>query len=156
MRKSTLLFLIKKDGNTITDICLAMKKRGFGKGRYNGVGGKVERDETVEEAVRREAKEEIGISVLEMSQCATLAFTFPHNPDWSQEVHVYFSTKLEGEPVESEEMNPSWFIVERIPYETMWPDDSYWLPKVLEGGKVKGKFTFGEGDSILEHEVITS
>lgn len=156
MRKSTLLFLIKKDGNTITDICLAMKKRGFGKGRYNGVGGKVERDETVEEAVRREAKEEIGISVLEMSQCATLAFTFPHNPDWSQEVHVYFSTKWEGEPVESEEMNPSWFIVERIPYETMWPDDVYWLPKVLKGQIVKGRFVFGEGDVILENEVTTA
>jgi hypothetical protein len=41
MRNSTLLFLVKKNGEEITDICLAMKKRGFGSGRYNGVGGKV-------------------------------------------------------------------------------------------------------------------
>ncbi len=41
MRDCTLLFLIKKNDGVITDVCLAMKKRGFGAGRWNGVGGKV-------------------------------------------------------------------------------------------------------------------
>ena len=41
LRDSTLVFLIKQKGGVITQICLAMKKRGFGKGRWNAVGGKV-------------------------------------------------------------------------------------------------------------------
>lgn len=153
MRNSTLLFLIKKDGDTITDICLAMKKRGFGKGRYNGAGGKVEAGETIEEGVRREVMEELGVKVTEILSCAELTFTFPHNGDWDQLVHVYFCISWEGEPTESEEMAPSWFRVDAIPYETMWPDDIFWLPEVLKGNKIQGRFVFGEGDVILEKEV---
>ncbi len=153
MRKSTLLFLIKKDGDTITDICLAMKKRGFGVGRYNGAGGKVAEGETVEDATKREVQEEIGVTILTMSPCAVLEFMFPHKEEWNQEVHVFLSDTWKGEPVESEEMNPSWFSVDTIPYAKMWPDDSYWLPKVLDGKMVRGRFTFGEGDVILDSKV---
>ena len=153
MRDSTLLFLVKKDGDTITDICLAMKKRGFGKGRYNGAGGKVEADETIEEGVRREVMEELGVTVREIFPCAELTFTFPHNKDWDQIVHVFFCASWKGEPTESEEMAPSWCKVDAIPYETMWPDDIFWLPEVLKGNKVQGRFVFGEGDVILEKEV---
>ena len=41
-------------------ILLGMKKRGHGVGKWNGFGGKVEKGETIEEAARRETKEEAG------------------------------------------------------------------------------------------------
>lgn len=134
-------------------ICLAMKKRGFGAGRYNGVGGKLELGETIEEALKREAQEEIGIQTVALEKCAELTFIFPHNPAFDQLVHVYLSEEWKGDPVESEEMNPFWFLVEDIPYATMWPDDNFWLPQVIAGNFVKGRFVFGEGDSIQEQEV---
>jgi 8-oxo-dGTP pyrophosphatase MutT (NUDIX family) len=56
MRNTTLLFLVKKQDNKITDVLLAMKKRGFGAGRWNGVGGKLGEGETIEQAVIRESK----------------------------------------------------------------------------------------------------
>ena len=40
-----------------------MKKRGFGVGKWNGFGGKVEAGETVVEAAAREVTEECGYSV---------------------------------------------------------------------------------------------
>jgi mutator protein MutT len=153
MKNTTLLFLVKKDGDTITDICLAMKKRGFGVGRYNGVGGKVEGEETIEEAVKREAEEEIGVVAGDITKCAELAFTFPHKEDWNQLVHVYITDSWSGEIVETEEMKPEWFAVSAIPYNTMWPDDIFWLPKVLEGSQVRAKFSFAEGDVIISQEV---
>jgi mutator protein MutT len=153
MKNTTLLFLVKREGDTITDICLAMKKRGFGVGRYNGVGGKVEGEETIEEAVKREAEEEIGVAVGNMTKCAELAFTFPHKEDWNQLVHVYITDSWSGEIVETEEMKPEWFAVSAIPYNTMWPDDIFWLPKVLEGNQVHAKFSFAEGDVIISQEV---
>ena len=155
MRNSTLLFLVKKDFTKITDICLAMKKRGFGAGRYNGVGGKVEKDETIEDAVKREAKEEVGVIIKEMIKCAELAFTFPHKEDWNQLVHVYLAEVWDGEIIETEEMNPSWFAVGAIPYQEMWPDDIYWLPKVLKGDYVKGAIEFAEGDVITKQVIDT-
>jgi mutator protein MutT len=157
MKNTTLLFLVKKNVNKeITDICLAMKKRGFGVGRYNGVGGKVEGEETIEEAVKREANEEIGVIVGDVTKCAELTFTFPHKEDWNQLVHVYLSSEWSGDIVETEEMNPTWFSVNTIPYDTMWPDDIFWLPKVLKGEQVRAKFSFAEGDVIVSQEVVTS
>jgi 8-oxo-dGTP diphosphatase / 2-hydroxy-dATP diphosphatase len=161
MRNTTLLFLVKKEERDddeyepITDICLAMKKRGFGVGRYNGVGGKVEEGETIEDAVKREAQEEIGVLVGSIEKCAELTFVFPHQPSFDQLVHVYLTDEWLGEPEESDEMNPSWFTADAIPYTDMWPDDIFWLPQVLKGESVKGRFVFGEGDVIKEQEVGT-
>ena len=55
--QTTLLFLLKEN-----QILLGMKKRGFGAGKYNGIGGKLEPDETVEQAMVRETQEEIGVT----------------------------------------------------------------------------------------------
>lgn len=153
MKNTTLLFLQKKNDSSVTDICLAMKKRGFGVGRYNGVGGKVEHGESIEDATRREAEEEIGVSVSDMTKVAELTFRFQNKEDWNQLVHVYTTDSWSGEIVETEEMKPEWFSVTSIPYDRMWPDDVLWLPQVLQGAFVTGEFLFGEGDVILESEV---
>ncbi len=58
-----------------------------------------------------------------------------------------------GKPVESEEMKPEWFDKKNIPYDKMWPDDKYWLPKVLEGKKLNATFVFGKGNLVKEAEV---
>ena len=151
LRDATLCFLITEEEGEIKQICLAMKKRGFGNGRWNGVGGKVEPTESIEEAATRETREEIGVSVSKLEKVATLTFLFPHNESWNQVVHVYFCFQWDGEALESEEMNPQWFVLRDIPYARMWADDAIWLPRVLAGNKVRATFTFGEGDVVLNH-----
>lgn len=155
LRSATLVFLIKKTQGKITDICLAMKKRGFGIGRWNGVGGKVgdKQEEAVVEAAARETKEEIGVDIVGFYKVAELIFYFINNPAWDQEVHVFFAERWFGDPGESDEMNPAWFSVPEIPYRKMWPDDEFWLPKVLAGNLLKATFKFGENDVILEKEI---
>ncbi len=153
MKNTTLLFLIKKDHETITDICLAMKKRGFGMGRWNGTGGKLEAEETVEQAVIRETQEEISVIPQDIKKIAELTFTFPHQPDWTQLCHVYFCTQWSGDPTESEEMKPEWFSVDSIPYSTMWPDDILWLPLELDHKLLKARFSFGKSAIILDQEI---
>lgn len=153
MKNATLLFLVKKSEGRITDICLAMKKRGFGAGRWNGAGGKVKEGESIEEAVLRETEEEICVKAKNISKVAELFFTFSHNHPWDQVVHAYFCLEWEGEPKESEEMRPEWFKVGDIPFASMWPDDIFWLPKVISGNLVKANFSFGEGDIIESQKV---
>ena len=53
-------------------ILLGMKKRGFGAGRWNGFGGKVQEGETVEDAARREVFEEAGIHVDHLEKAGVL------------------------------------------------------------------------------------
>jgi len=154
LRDSTLLFLIKKTNGEITDICLAMKKRGFGMNRWNGVGGKVNQGvESITEATIREAKEEIWVEVKSLDKVAELEFYFPHNPNFNQLVHVYFTEEWLGETQESEEMKPEWFKVNKIPFDKMWADDIFWLPEVLKGNLIKASFTFGVDDNVIDQEV---
>lgn len=124
-------------------ILLGMKKRGFATGVWNGFGGKVKEDESIEEATKREMKEESGVDVVDLNKVGIMEFEFEDNPE-ILEVHVFKSENFSGEPMESEEMNPKWFHIDEIPFDQMWPDDTFWMPMFLEGKKFKGKFLFSK------------
>lgn len=143
----TLGFLRRDD-----EILIAMKKRGFGAGKWNGFGGKVEPGETVVEAMVREAQEEIGVTPTKFEKVATHTFILPYEHNqWA--THTFIATEWEGEPTESEEMAPQWFKIPDIPYANMWSDDKYWLPAVLLGDKLKSVFTFDDKDNLLEADI---
>ncbi len=149
MRKILTLCLIVKDGK----ILLGMKKRGFGMGRWNGFGGKVEEGETIEEGVKRETLEECGITLTQMEKVGIHEFEFASKRGDILEVHVFRVSDWTGDPTETEEMRPQWFTTDAIPYDEMWPDDIHWIPVFLTGKKFRTKFLFGQGDSVLENHV---
>lgn len=133
-----------------------MKKRGFGVGFWNGVGGKVAPGEPIPSAAEREAFEEIGIKIVEAKQVGLLHFYFPEDPkkkDWNQDVHVFLISKWTGEPEETEEMRPQWFDISEIPFAAMWSDDPHWLPKVLAGERIVGWFSFDDNNKVLDYKV---
>jgi len=131
-----------------------MKKRGFGEGRWNGFGGKVEEGETIIEAAIREMKEESGLKVEELEEKGILLFKFLDTGKFL-EVHVFDVLKYSGEMTETEEMNPKWFNVEEIPFEKMWADDIYWMPLFLNGDKFNGEFVFEDNDKLLNYNLKT-
>lgn len=149
MQQLTLLFL-RKDGR----ILLAMKKRGFGVGKWNGTGGKVEPEETIHDAAIRECQEEIGVTPRNIIKVGELRFYMSHNPLFGHHAHIFIATSWDGEPHETEEMQPAWFLEDEIPYDTMWPDDIQWLPMVLAGKRFHGSFTLGSDDAIVSQELI--
>ena len=55
-------------------VLLGMKKRGFGQGKWNGFGGKVNDGESIEEAAVRELEEEAGIRVQALKFMGMLDF----------------------------------------------------------------------------------
>lgn len=148
MRKILTLCIVQQEDKVL----LGMKKRGFGAGRWNGFGGKVQEGETIGKAAQRELKEEAGILAEDLKEQGTLEFAFQNNPE-VLEVHVFCTTRFAGEPVETEEMRPQWFFIGAIPFEHMWPDDIYWFPLFLEGKKFKGTFLFQDMDTLLSHEL---
>jgi ADP-ribose pyrophosphatase YjhB (NUDIX family) len=155
MRQCTLVFLNKP---TEQKILLAMKKRGFGVGKWNGVGGKIKNGETIKEAAIRETLEEISVGIIpdDLINVAVLDFFFENKKEFDQQVHVFFAEKWQNDPTESEEMKPEWYSYSELPFNEMWIDDSHWLPRVIAGEKIKAKFVFdGSGSRILSQRVET-
>lgn len=164
----TVTFLIK--GN---QVCLGLKERGFGKGYYLGIGGKVEEDDrshvdedefmTIKNAACREVLEEIDVEVLpkDLEYRGRLSFYFPHIEDesWNQEVHVFIATRWEGEPQAKRdnsgqiEITPQWINKNEIPFDHMWDDAHYWLPQTLEGKRVEGEFLFDKDLQVIDHSM---
>jgi 8-oxo-dGTP diphosphatase/2-hydroxy-dATP diphosphatase len=149
-RTTTLCFLLKPD-----EVLLAMKKRGFGIGKWNGCGGKLEAGESIEAGAARELSEEVGARVQQsdLQKMAELTFHLP-TLDVTIHCHVFTAEKWTGDPAETEEMSPRWFKFAEIPFAQMWSDDKYWLPEVLAGRKIRGEFWFRADDQTLDRFTI--
>ncbi|XP_003690836.3 LOW QUALITY PROTEIN: 7,8-dihydro-8-oxoguanine triphosphatase-like [Apis florea] len=150
VRKAFSLVFIRKS----TEILLGLKKRGFGKDKWNGFGGKVEPGESILQGAMRELKEECGLSAQELRKIGILEFEFEEN-EVLLEVHVFETYKYYGEIIESEEMRPKWYNLKDIPFKEMWPDDEYWFPYMLRGQFFKGYFLYRGQDLILKYNIET-
>ncbi len=152
LRKVTLCYLIDREKDKVL---IAMKKRGFGAGKWNGVGGKLQDGESVEEALIRETKEEIGVNLKSFRKAGIIRFYFygEGKQELNQEVNVFIADSWSGEPQESEEMQPKWTKISAIPFEEMWSDDRYWLKEALQGRYIDASFLFDEQSNVKEKKI---
>lgn len=143
----TVGFLVKEH-----TVLLVEKGRNIGMGKLVGVGGKQEPGETIEETARREIEEEIKVKVLKMRKVSEMEYVFPHNPKYGGHVTGYIVEEWEGEPQITEEAKSvNWYDFDELPEERMWHDNTFWVPLILSGKNVKGRFVFGPDDKVVEH-----
>jgi 8-oxo-dGTP diphosphatase len=151
MRNVTLMYLRRDD-----KVLMAMKKRGFGEGKWNAPGGKAEPGENTQQAAVRECQEEVGVTPHNPVLLGDIEFYMPDMAGFEgHHIYVYAATEWNGEPVETEEMRPQWFRVDALPYDNMWPADRRWLPDALSGQYTyfTGKVIQGPGDTITEYHL---
>ena len=89
MKTVLTLTLITKDNQ----ILLGLKKRGFGMGKLNGFGGKVEAGESVKEAAIRELFEESSLEAKSLDAMAVIDFSWQAKQQ-DLEVHVFHSNNF--------------------------------------------------------------
>jgi len=143
--KATLLFVVQHER-----VLLIRKKRGLGAGKINGPGGKLEPGESNLQCALRELKEELHITARNPVDHGRLRFQFQDG--YSIDVRVFIATEFDGKPIETEEAIPHWYSFSNIPFDEMWADDRIWLPKVLSGEKVDGRFLFA-ADELQDHDI---
>lgn len=148
-KRLTLVFLTKEG-----QVLLAMKKRGFGAGRWNGLGGKLDPGESYEQAMKREAYEEALVRPKSYELAAVIRFDeYDGQEEVVHKVSVYLCQTWDGDPTETEEMSPNWFEKDKLPLDKMWDDDRYWLPRVLAGEKLKCHFRLDSGDKVVSQRI---
>lgn len=142
---ATLVFVFRGD-----EVLLINKKTGLGKGKVNGPGGKVDPGETPEQAAVRECREELHIEVSNLEYCGEHCFQFVDG--YSIHVWVYRTRDFEGIPTETREAEPLWCNIGHIPYDQMWEDDKFWLPKLIRGEKFQARWIF-DGDRMVDYHI---
>lgn len=160
----SLIFLFKRSAGSSRskddldysedDILLGMKKRGFGTGKYNGYGGKLEEtDKDMEACAIRELEEESGVAARSVNRVGYLHFNM-YDKIMKVAVYTCYPHQYDADPVETDEMKPQWFKAKALQFETMWPDDPYWLPLIIKGKKFIGRFDYDDDDeTILDYSV---
>jgi 8-oxo-dGTP diphosphatase len=145
MKKVTLIFCIKDE-----QVLLGMKKRGFGSGKWNGYGGKVQAGENPSMAALRELDEESGLVGDEknLRQVALIRFYFDKIPVF--ECYVYLIHTWKNEPVETEEMRPKWYSIANLPWEDMQAADTQWLQLILNGETIEAKVNFNADGTVVK------
>ena len=144
-QRATLLFIVQEG-----QVLLIHKKRGFGKGKVNGPGGRIEPGETARQGAIREVREEVRVVPTGVEECGELYFQFQDG--FSIHGVVFRADGYHGEPGETDEAAPFWVRHEEIPYDRMWADDLHWLPLVLQGERFVGRFLF-DGDDMIDYHV---
>ncbi len=140
---ATLLFILEP-----SRVLLIRKKRGLGAGKINAPGGRLEPGETALAAAIREVEEEIGVTPSSIRAHGTLSFQFVDG--YKLFAHVFSAEAFSGTPRETDEAIPLWFARSALPFDEMWADDALWLPHVLAGETIEGRFVF-DGELMLDH-----
>ena len=102
-------------------------------GKYNGLGGKMERGEDVVGCMRREIREEAGIDCEQMQLRGTINWPGfgKQGEDWLG--FIFLITRFTGTPrTQNSEGTLEWIPVARILELPLWEGDRHFLPMVFD------------------------
>ncbi len=102
-------------------------------GKYNGLGGKMEPQESIHDCICREIREEAGIICEQVVLRGTINWTGfgPDGEDWFG--FIYRIDRYSGTPFTENEDGPLlWYAVEELLSLPMWEGDKYFLPLVFD------------------------
>jgi 8-oxo-dGTP diphosphatase len=120
------------------------------KGKWNGLGGKMEPGESPDECVLREMREESGLTLLDPKLRGVLTFpAFRDGEDWL--VFVYTATKYEGVQGDCPEGTLEWVDDARLKTLPLWEGDRIFLPWLEEDRFFSGKFVY-KGGRLASHD----
>ena len=129
-------------------LLLIIKKKGLGQGKVSAPGGRLEPGESFLEAVIRECREEVSTVPVRLEKRMELHFQFTSG--YALYGEAFFTDSWEGEALSSDEAEPFWCDLDKIPWDNMWEDDRRWLPLALEGKKLRGFYVFDDDRMLSE------
>ena len=110
IKKATLCY-IQKDNKTLM-LYRNKKENDIHEGKYVDLGGKIEPNETADECVIREIKEESGLDLISYKKRGFIYFKGLPGSDW--QVHIYTSNEFEGKLINTREGELEWVLTKDI------------------------------------------
>jgi len=131
---ATLGYLLSADGKKTLLVHRNKRAEDVHLGKYNGLGGKMKPDESIQQCLVREIREEAGVICRNLSLRGTINWKgFGRNgEDWF--VFIYIINEFSGELLkENEEGELSWQPIDQLTTLPMWEGDKYFLSLVFDG-----------------------
>ena len=130
MKRTTICYIEKE--NQYLMLYRNKKKEDYNKGKWIGIGGKIESGETPEQCILREVKEETGLTLTAYQYRGIIRFTFDLWED--EEMYLYTATDFEGElNKECSEGELAWCPINEVMNLNTWEGDRIFLQKLIDG-----------------------
>ena len=123
------------------------KKKDINKNKYIGVGGHVEKDETPDEAIVREVKEETGLDLLSFRKRGLVYFVLN---GYEEEMYIYTSLDFKGDLIECDEGDLVWVDKFQVMSLPIWEGDKYFLKHLLEDDEYFEMRLIYEDDKLIQ------
>lgn len=130
---ATLVYILSPDRQRVLMIHRNARPGDHHLGKYNGLGGKLDRDEDVVAGARREVREEAGIECTRMTLRGTVSWPGfgKQGEDWLG--FVFLVEAFEGTPLQSNpEGTLEWCDVAGLMNLPLWDGDRHFLPLVFD------------------------
>ena len=130
---ATLGYVLSPDGRDVLMIHRDRRPDDAHRGKYNGLGGKLDRGEDVVAGMRREVREEAGIDCAALRLRGTISWPGfgAHGEDWFG--FVFLIDRWAGTPLaENHEGTLTWVPVGRVLELPLWEGDRHFLPLVFD------------------------
>lgn len=150
MQLATICYL-KKNNQTLM-LHRNKKYKDIHEGKWNGLGGKLERGESPEDCCIREVLEESGLEIRNPKLKGVCSFPdFDGNgTDWY--AFVFTVTDFFGEMIDSNEGELHWIDDDKIFDLTLWEGDRHFLPLLEKRGTFSGKFIY-KNKELIDYEM---
>jgi 8-oxo-dGTP diphosphatase len=148
--KLTTLCYIEKDDKYLM-LHRIKKENDLNHDKWIGIGGKFEADETPEECLLREAKEETGYTLTDYRFRGIITFL---SNEWESEyMHLFTATGFTGEPVPCDEGELVWVPKKDLETLTLWEGDKIFLRLLQEDAPFFSLKLRYEGEHLAEQEL---
>lgn len=146
-RNLSTLCYIEKDGKYLM-LHRIKKTNDINQGKWIGVGGHFEQDETPEECLLREVKEETGFTLLDFRLRGILTFLADDFP--AEYIFLYTANQFNGEQVQCDEGVLEWIKKEDISSLALWEGDRVFFHLLDTTENVFSLKLRYEGDRLVE------
>lgn len=144
MKLATLCYVIDRKNKTTLMIYRIKKRNDVHEGKWNGLGGKFEENESPEECVIREIKEESGLNIKSPKLHGLITFPlFDGKEDWY--VFVFTAHEFTGKLMDSNEGNLEWIPNKKIIELNLWDGDVIFLNWLKKNKFFSAKFIYNNG-----------
>ena len=147
--QETVLCYIFKD-----DEVLMLKKNevegDMNSSKWLGVGGHIEENESPDDAILRETKEETGLTLTSYDLLGTIKFYM--NGKYTEKIYVYAGYEVKGEMISCDEGLLQFFKKDEILNLSLWEGDKIFLRPLLENKKFKCSLYYND-EKLINYKI---